>query len=779
MSDNRWDLFYRTLVAVLLAVAVAPSVSAQGNANDIRWSPSFGFNGVDDRIRSVALFGDLVVVGGDFTAAGSVDAHHVAVWDAAKERWDSLGAGFDGAVYALAVAGDQLYAGGEFTRSGSTTLNHIARWNTTAQRWEAVGGGTVEGVDGTVRTIALSGDTILIGGDFTNAGESAANRIARLDRGTNSWMPIGGGVTAIVGDARVEAIAIHRGEVFVGGRFDSAGGVFAPNVARIEGGQWKSLGTGIENGSEGPVHTFAFDDSSVYVGGTFGRVGTVEVVGVARWRPTTGTWSGLIRPTEGLRGSARSVALANGRIYVGGIIDGAGFIEAHGIVSLVNGAWRALDTGVAGDVEAIIPVSGGGLLVAGSFTRAGGVAAGRIALWDGTSWSALSGKDGRGGGVNGTVRALAIEPVARLVYVAGTFDAVGDRTVQNIAEWDESAREWGRTIGGVVGTVNAMAVGNGYLYVGGSFGSVDTVPANNIARMNLTTGVWEAFGTGLDNGVTGTVRAIALQGAEIVVGGEFTIDRGGVSAKNIAAWNITTRSWDALGTGTNAITRALAFDGRYLYAGGDFTTVNDMPANYIARFATTTRTWENLGAGTGDIVRALAAANGSVIVGGDFRTAGTVSAQGVARFESVVGYWERFGEGIDGTNPTVTSVAVGYDSVIYVTGAFETAGTGPARNVARWSPRERSWYALGNGIDGIGSNERGLAIASNLGTLYVGGNILRAGDKYSRGVAAYDAGSLAAPIDREAPSNGLQFQLTENFLPFNARIAPQPIVARP
>ncbi|MGH2575238.1 MAG: hypothetical protein ACRDFC_06005, partial [Ignavibacteria bacterium] len=63
--------------------------------------------------------------------------------------------------------------------------------------------------------------------------------------------------------------------------------------------------------------------------------------------------------------------------------------------------WSALGSGASDQVFAMIEYDNG-LIAAGKFTTAGGIAANRIAKWNGSSWSAL------GSGLNNEVYALAI-----------------------------------------------------------------------------------------------------------------------------------------------------------------------------------------------------------------------------------------------------------------------------------------------------------------------------------------------------------------------------------
>jgi hypothetical protein len=179
------------------------------------------------------------------------------------------------------------------------------------------------------------------------------------------------------------------------------------------------------------------------------------------------------------------------------------------------------------------------------------------------------------------------------------------------------------------------------------------VSANFVARFNTQTNTWSSLGTGSSNGVNGEVRALAVVGNEVVVGGEFA-SAGGVSANNVARFNTQTNTWSSLGTGSsNGVSggvypydpyvSALAVVGNEVVVGGFFNSAGGVSANRVARFNTQTNTWSSLGTGSsngvsGDgifvSVTALAVVGNEVYVGGFFNSAGGVSANNVARWNS-------------------------------------------------------------------------------------------------------------------------------------------------
>ena len=113
-------------------------------------------------------------------------------------------------VDALTVSGSDLYAGGEFTTAGGSVANRIAKWDGTA--WS----GLNLGMNSAVRTLAVSGTELYAGGSFTNAGGIAANNVAKWDGIT--WSPLGSGTSSTV-----YALAVSGTNLYAGGSFTMAG----------------------------------------------------------------------------------------------------------------------------------------------------------------------------------------------------------------------------------------------------------------------------------------------------------------------------------------------------------------------------------------------------------------------------------------------------------------------------------------------------------------------------------------------------------------------------
>ncbi|MCU0515382.1 MAG: DUF4347 domain-containing protein [Oscillatoria sp. Prado101] len=294
------------------------------------WSPLGGMNG---SVNALALSGDRLYAGGNFTTTGGVSANNIAVWDGSN--WSPLGSGTDNSVSALALSGDRLYAGGDFSAAGGVSANYIAMWD--GRNWSPLGSGT----DSSVWAIALRGDRLYAGGCFPTAGGVSANSIAMWDG--SSWFPLSSGVSQWVRN-----LAFYGNQLYADGCFDSAGGVSALNIAAWDGSNWSAVGDGSMSG----VTALAPNDSQLYAAGWIAAANGAGECNIAAWDGSN--WS-----------------------PVGNCPDG----DVSGL------AWGGTD-----------------LYAAGWFSTVGGVSANHIAAWDGRGWSSL------GSGLDGCVSALAVDP---------------------------------------------------------------------------------------------------------------------------------------------------------------------------------------------------------------------------------------------------------------------------------------------------------------------------------------------------------------------------------
>ncbi len=575
--------------------------------------------------------------------------------------------------------------------------------------WDGIGEGR-NGFNSSVTAIFVNGEDVYFGGNFTIAGDIVANHIVKWTPNTD-----GGGIWTALGDGisgYVYALTVIGTDLYAGGNFTTAGGITANYIAKWDGSSWTALGAGT-NGLNGTVYALAVNGTDLYVGGSFTTAGGSTANYVAKWDGSS--WTALGTGTNGVNGTVNALAVSGTDLYVGGYFTTAGGSSANSVAKWNGTSWLPLGDGLSGIVKSLA-VIGTDLYTAGEFTTAGGSTANRVAKWNGSSWAAL----GTGtNGVNGTVNALAV--IGTDLYTAGEFTTAGGSTANRVAKWNGSS--WtalGTGTDGVNNLVYALAVNGLDLYVGGGFtylGDNSTI-ANRIVKWSNNSWLpFNAYGT---LGANNYIKAIAVMGQDIYIGGSFTKVGDLVTANYIAKWNITNKTWSELGVGLNNAVNALAVIGTDLFVGGLFTTAGGSSANYIAKWdGTGWSVLEGTGTnGTNNIVNALAVIGTDLYVGGGFTAAGGSSAYRVAKWNGAS--WSALGSETIGLNNSVYALAIsGTD--LYIGGSFTDiygASAYTYNRIVKWTPADGgSWLPLG-----VGLNNSVSAIVVSGTDLYVGGS---------------------------------------------------------
>jgi hypothetical protein len=310
-------------------------------------------------------------------------------------------------------------------------------------------------------------------------------------------------------------------------------------------------------------------------------------------------------PGSGVDNGVDAIAVSGSDVYVGGYFTHAGGIAANRIAKWDGSVWSPLENGLNVGVSAIA-VSGSDVYVGGDFFQAGGVSAQCIARWDGGTWHSLD------SGVDIDVYAIAVS--GSDVYVGGgKFTPQPGFTTHHIAKWDGSS--WSCLGSGVNGWVYAIAVSGGDVYVGGDITQASGVAVNHIAKWDGS--AWSSLGSGVD----GIVKTIAVSGSDVYAGGWFT-QAGGITTNHIAKWDGS--AWSSLGNGANYTINAIAVIGNGVYAGGGFYQAVSNIAKWDGN------AWSSLGSGVNDFISAIAVSDSDVYVGGEFTQAGGKSSSYIA-----------------------------------------------------------------------------------------------------------------------------------------------------
>lgn len=304
------------------------------------------------------------------------------------------------------------------------------------------------------------------------------------------------------------------------------------NIAkRTSAGVWEALSSGLNSSAQDILISRT---GLVYVTGAFSTAGGGAAAGIATWNPTTGAWSALGSGLTGAGATGYALAEApNGDIYVGGDFTNGGGSGADYIAKYTPSTttWSVVGsaTSIANIVRTLTMGPTGILYVGGDFINADGNAnADRIATWDGSAWGAL------GSGMNDIVRSIVVAP-SGTIYACGDFTTADGNSAVKIASWNGSA--WSAMGAGLTGGGTnrgfKMAMGkNGILYVGGTFTAAGGVTASNIASWNGVT--FAPLGSGVTSDPV--INMVVTPDNQLIISGNFTSAGGFNTTGGLARW---------------------------------------------------------------------------------------------------------------------------------------------------------------------------------------------------------------------------------------------------
>jgi len=344
------------------------------------------------------------------------------------------------------------------------------------------------------------------------------------------WNGVGGEIDSPLGwinesaDARILAMQVYNGALYVGGYFDSAGGKHSMNIAMWNGTKWSPIGDIINS----YVSCLAVYNGNLYAGGHFDSAGGKPAQNIAMWNGTNWSSVGL-----GIKGyGVYSLSVYNGNLYAGGHFDSAGGNKANNIAMWNGTSWSTVGNGTNSYGVYCMTVYNGNLYAGGWFDSAGGMAANNIAMWNGTNWSAV----GKGIQSSGDVCALATYNGS--LYVGGAFDSAGGKPANCIAAWN--GINWIGGIGNILSEVVSLFVYDSSLCVGGPFYNVSGVKnTGGIATWNGTN--WSSIGTGVNGrcmrcwDTSICVNSMANYNSTLYAGGFFD-SIGGIRVNSMGRW---------------------------------------------------------------------------------------------------------------------------------------------------------------------------------------------------------------------------------------------------
>jgi trimeric autotransporter adhesin len=611
-----------------------------------------------------------------------------------------------------------------------------------------------------------------------------------------------------------ESALLTNGDIVVSGSFTQIQGIPANAIARWDGSTWHSLGSGFTAGN--PIVLKAHPQGGFIAAGTFTAVDGVPANRIARWN---GSWTPL---GSGLAAAPGDVTIApNGTLYA--------IESASAQVRVWNDTtWSILpitlqdNQGGVPSIHQIIALPNNDLVVAGRFTSINSVPATNAARWNGSTWTAM----GTAPELILSSAYIAIAADANNVYLALTqnFGFPNDTSVYQwngstwsilptgisrptdlqvtpdgrviashnsiyyppypvsgdyffeyryISAWENGVHSYIAcdrhrfSVSGANLNYSLMPLPDGDILAFGSFGSMNTLPIERIAR--YTNNTWQPFAS-RGTAPNMPVSALAtLPDGRVMAGGNFS-GLGNARAQRLgifdgAAWNIIPGTGlfapTPLESGAQPSSRVRVLktqpDGSVLAGGEGYDTVRHW--NGTNWLSVSLPSSERLGyynpalfsLDPGIIEDILTLPDGSIVAAGSFSPGffpQDSNFNNVARL--VNGEWTNMGLGLKRNSSLYQQRSFVYaletlsNGDMIAAGAFNFTGTTPLTNIARWTGSD--WVPFAGGITGTGDTAvvRDLLRLPN-GDLLAAGNFTTAGTTPANNIARWD-GTTWSPL---------------------------------
>jgi len=630
-----------------------------------------------------------IYIWGGFTSYKGLTRQNLVKIDkntAAVDTAFDTSSGFGSIVRAVAIDGNDMYVGGNFTNYKGNTRYYFAKINKdTAAEVDASGTGwsTTNYIFGnTVWDIVVDGTSLYVGGDFTHyKGRNNVGRIIKIDKITGNEIDAAGTnwSAPTLSDSYISQIFIQSSRIFaIGASITIAGGFPVNRLVKVNKSTNlidTAFNSNLGSGFNGEVFCLCLDSSDLYVGGSF----------------------------DSYKGNTRQ------RIVK---IDKTTAAEVD-----ANGTGFAITTGFTGNgtVNTFL-IDGTSLYVGGDFSGYKGASNNMSSLvrLDKTSGNPIAGFSTHNvvrkfvnelSYGNGQVLTLALD--GNNLYVGGRFVTFNNKCRYNILKLDKTTGNevdangsgFSKPNAGFDGYINKIVLNGNDLYIGGAFKGqkLNSLCSGTSLISKTTGGINSSITVGYDATMGRSVRCAVVSGDYAYLGGEFISWNGedayGIvkiyipTGERVAAFDTTT-GVDILpgSTGNSGSVECIVLDGSNLYIGGTFTSYKGTSARAIAKIDAT----------TGALITA---------------------------FDTTTGFLNQNSWNPTETNPGIVStLALSADGLsLYVGGSFGLYKGTTRQNLAKISTTNAALDTTFNTAVGTNNQVLTLALDNTLNVLYAGG----------------------------------------------------------
>lgn len=228
------------IIAILIGiqgVTLADSNVINGVNNTCDFLGGFGPN---SKINSLIEVDEHFIVGGNFSSYRSHPIQNIAKINKVSCELDILfsgPSGFDGTVNSLEKTDSHLFVGGDFSLYKKEPVGKIAKIDLVTGNLDPEFS-SKSGFNSSVYSMAILGESIYVGGDFSTYGAGICLRLAKLNNKTGSLDQLFSRSSGF--DSRVTRIEVKNHRLLVSGKFKSYREVDADGTISLDllDGSW-------------------------------------------------------------------------------------------------------------------------------------------------------------------------------------------------------------------------------------------------------------------------------------------------------------------------------------------------------------------------------------------------------------------------------------------------------------------------------------------------------------------------------------------------------------
>jgi hypothetical protein len=344
------------------------STSGAGTVDPL-WNPKIDY-GI---VSAIAFSGTALYIGGSFTSIGGFDINSLArfskITGIADSTWNPNP---NGNVWCMTIADNAIYIGGLFSQVNGISRNNIAKLSITTDLVDPLWNPSA---NNQVYALVNNGSDLFVGGTFTIIDGQPRNRLAKLSTtGTGLvdaiWNP--NAYTSTGGAIR--SLALSGSDLYVGGVFTNIGGQARSNIAKLITTGAGSADITWNPNSNNTVYSLALSGDALFAAGLFTNIGAQPLNYFAKLS-LAGAGLADLTCNPNPNSWAYSILPIGGDLYVGGSFSVIGGETRNHVAKLkptgeVDLLWNPDVTG-----STVWSLSGAQthLYIGGNFTSVGGI----------------------------------------------------------------------------------------------------------------------------------------------------------------------------------------------------------------------------------------------------------------------------------------------------------------------------------------------------------------------------------------------------------------------